>query len=618
MTSLPQDIIEEKEQAAGHDFGAKATTEATSTPPSSSYAVHSTTHSYREVAAWPLTSGTSCYSSARGGMPRQVESDTATTVTLTAVDLATERHVVSLQVPCSFDDYDAAAATSASADGNTDRKTPHVSWREILGESVRRRRRRQKRETSLVCVGYTQSGDWEAIVLIDRTQVPLDHGGSKQAPPNVETVDDTATVVTSTSATTAASMSQTEPIHHRHRRTPSGSLSFDGSLSQISVTAQSVLTLPSNDALLSGDAPVTAGGTSGAETVTGNAVIVDGGGGTFPTSAESNVAEREESLMAELVLHNKETYKTYRTQLDFRPLTPVLCAINDRVGIWLGSSDHNKLQFWQPDQPGDRETHFVGSLRSVELQDEAFQFDSPVMALDCVPNETDEGYWLAVGCQDGTIRIIALGLVAGESQTLLPSSVSETTVIVDGPIVCITLQRREIKHGGPRVLVGSLCGYVCEMILSNPRTQTSADEWEGPKMVAEGFWNARLHAEDSVLAVCAPAHNTQDGRVAIGTHAGRCKVYDTVDGKYELHWECQLPYPVHGLALLSSPDQVVVTTRKSLHLFRAEKRSYNAESAKQRLLSFAEALGIKEAPETEPTQPKAPEKDAPFVPEETA
>lgn len=329
-------------------------------------------------------------------------------------------------------------------------------------------------------------------------------------------------------------------------------------------------------------------------------------------------------------------------------------------------------------------------LVPIALSDPAFKVDSPVMALDCLnicynkdeesennENENTEQSisssrggcccCLAISCQDGTIRFITFspnaisnGPVDSGAVVGAFDSVQATTFIIDGPAVCLHLScsnhhchdstdvgANQQYQGHPvYATIGSLCGYVTVLYTRDifgkvmetdalaSETSSSNDNdirkndsisWEGPFIMAEGFWNQHLEAEDSVLAVHDVGRN---GMVALGTHAGRCFLYQAVnksritsnrhssfkssqdvynngdDDKYGEHhlyrrlWECQLPYPIHGICHLPNynrssssdnnitpPLSLLVTTRKSVHLFTQQqpKIVYDASLAKKRI-----------------------------------
>jgi hypothetical protein len=357
--------------------------------------------------------------------------------------------------------------------------------------------------------------------------------------------------------------------------------------------------------------------------------------------------------------------------LDFRPLAPTLCRFgspsessSDSVGVWLGSADDCKLRLYElgrRDDRGDvgddavasRRLHLVDFDQLASQEDlDSFSFRSPVMALDwCRALFDDERQCVAAACQDGTIRLITYSA----DFTTIPKfkDVRETTVIVDGPIVCVSLARSVTHVGVSRnfvqCLVGSLCGYACEIRMwdtHSPQVAKKEEEeedpespstaagneavvvsWHGPYLIAQGLWNNRLNCEDSVLCVSSSTLQLQDGQMlqlaAVGTHAGRCRVYGSSArsdveslrmnveassagpsvSSYELLWECKLPYSIHGVLWLSftassttstkdcgvDSRTLLVTTRRSVHVFRLRSgEAYDANVALERLKSLME------------------------------
>jgi hypothetical protein len=184
--------------------------------------------------------------------------------------------------------------------------------------------------------------------------------------------------------------------------------------------------------------------------------------------------------------------------------------------------------------------------------------------------------------QDGTIQLVSWTGKASNFQDLCSHR-----VIVDGPLVSLYIQPRD--DGRLRVVIGSLCGYVC--CLTKEGTA-----WKGPEMVVQGLWNPRTVDEDSVLAVCALGDC-----IAVGTFSGRCMIYQAChySPNYRLLWECTLPYSIHGLELrqtTSSSFDFLVLTRRSLHIFRPKSlfslsippAKYSVDSAKAKLKRMLE------------------------------
>ena len=159
-------------------------------------------------------------------------------------------------------------------------------------------------------------------------------------------------------------------------------------------------------------------------------------------------------------------------------------------------------------------------------------------------------------------------------------AVQSSQVIVDGPLVCL-----QFVPATSRVLVGSLCGYV--MLLDN--------DTGSPRIVAAELQGHEEDVEDSVLAV-----HGWDNWVAIGTQAGVLLLYcsssnnnneqcSALSSSYVKAGEWHLPYSVHEIC--HHGNSLLVTTRKSLHLFTLHERpKLDAQLAKdriQRLLKLA-------------------------------
>ena len=288
-----------------------------------------------------------------------------------------------------------------------------------------------------------------------------------------------------------------------------------------------------------------------------------------PSPGEAQVADPP---VAWIAIRSRETLApTCTASLTYRPLSPLLMnPLNhrtedeSRVVVWVGSADDAKLRCYI----SDHNNHEV--LRPVDLSQDVFTFASPVMVMDSL--RRGQSYVLAVGCQDGTVRVITFQCHrAGD--TLSFTNITAHAVIVDGPIMSLHISQQE--NASMQLVVGSMCGFVCR--LQKKKT------WEGPWMVAEGLWNSRLESEDAVLAV----HMLSKDMVAVGTHSGRCLVWqkrEETDDSYRLVWECQLPYSIHGLAHIATAQPcLLVTTRHTFHVFQQQVPKYSASTAKRRI-----------------------------------
>lgn len=285
---------------------------------------------------------------------------------------------------------------------------------------------------------------------------------------------------------------------------------------------------------------------------------------------------------------------------------------NDIVGVWLGSADDAILRFYVPSltEPS--------ALVSVPLPEEHFSVDSPVMAIDfCTVNWSDDHknrnfarsscinhkcvfdddkrysenrsddslntmntnanmtHTLALGCQDGTIQIITFQLQwddneseRGNSETFF-GKISSKKIMVDGPLISLKLDYN--IYTSLRLIVGSLCGYVCQLTHYHDHNGHNRG-WDGPFMIVHDLPvsnKSLINIEESILVVDA-----WNNYILIGTQFGRCLLYSTGDSEnYFLVWQVTLPYSIHGITIHSDDDDdncsmiLAITTRRSFHLF---------------------------------------------------
>lgn len=285
---------------------------------------------------------------------------------------------------------------------------------------------------------------------------------------------------------------------------------------------------------------------------------------SLPPSIEPQSTQAAALLMIRS-LEDRQTVEFTKT-LNYRPLSPLLCHFSDHcMGVWVGSSDHSELHLYVC-QGSVWQSHHVHKIP-------AFQLTSPVMSLDYSPPNC-----LVVACQDGTIRVILF-----QFDGCVFSNVSQQQVMVDGPIVCLSVRSLESSSKW-LITAGSLCGYAMEWFVDAEHTIYN------PSMIAKGFWNGAIAAEDSVLAV-----RSTDNRVLMGTQSGKVLLYGVIDNQEEkkmvkrsfrLLWQCQLPYSVHEVEFLHD-ERLLVTTRKSIHIF--QKGSFGcveqAASIRSRLMT---------------------------------
>ena len=278
-----------------------------------------------------------------------------------------------------------------------------------------------------------------------------------------------------------------------------------------------------------------------------------------PAGRNNDTVNTEKAVV--LLCQGNEVLDT--VECSFRPLVPLLANIGDRLVLFLGSADDSRLRLYEvsrDDGPQLSETSLEG--RDIE---ESLTFDSCVMGLDATTRAGGHVV-LAVGCQDGTVRLV---LIDNNMQ-----HVTDTTFIIDGPVVSLHLTEAQSRI---RLLAGSMCGFA---MYAAWEPDVALD---GPHMVSDDtLWNSVTGREDSVLAVCS-----RDALVVVGTHSGRLLAYRRIsvpDTRYELFWQCQLPYSVYEI-VVAEAREVLVTTRWSLHRFVpcVATVDFDAHMAKTRL-----------------------------------
>ena len=306
-----------------------------------------------------------------------------------------------------------------------------------------------------------------------------------------------------------------------------------------------------------------------------------------------------------------------QTETNFRPLSPTLMQITTaapesfnsgrhdsvpsscRMVLWTGSADDCELRCYHL---SDDDT----SIESVHVSGATML--SPVMVLSVA---NDANGMLAVGCRDGTVQVLSLRMEHkdGGTESLSQFRINATcvkSVIVDGPIIGLHLnvysRRSRWNDRQASLLVGSMCGYACQLIVDNNGL------WKDPVMVTEDLESQQHHSDDAVMAVCS----LDSGYIALGMFSGEVRVVmenisqqedaplqdrnrntshdrsnstmirsrnDGPPALYVLVWRCKLLYPVHSLAFDHHDRFLVVTTNKSIHLFEA-KRLFSADKAR--------------------------------------
>ena len=529
---------------------------------------------FKDVYMSQFTTGTTCYSGVRNSRCKNLR-------------LATENHVLAVRLIPPNEDGDNSETKTIDVQVSCE-NLPHY------GDS-----------TSMICVGFSQWDEQlQALAMVDPVQMEdplLQESPHLYHPPSIDK-EDSMSVVSHAYSVPDSSASVLAP---NHRRSGSATAASSGTMTSSTAsvsTATTSNTSNNNTSNSNNNAPThkktnsePSGGTDSTNTV------------GFSLPPVSTIKK------ARLVLQNGD--EKYFVFVDFRPLCPCIVRWGknkEKVGIWVGSAEDSQLRLYVPQTEGGGDR----VLQLCPLPEEHFTVDSPIMALDfsSTPNNNDGDdtiHTLAIACQDGTIHLMSW---KGDGFDDLNSF----TMIVDGPLVCLRLEQQEHSL---HVVIGSLCGYVCQLVKRENKT------WEGPFMVVQGFWNEAVEAEDSVLAVhstCGGGLDNDNEYIAIGTHSGRCLLYCRRKQleKYEKVWECVLNYCIHGIVMVlsksSSGDdganrmlRLVVTTRRSLHVFELEKDntiessrtegmvntevtsnampSYSADLAKERLLKLLPA-----------------------------
>jgi hypothetical protein len=318
------------------------------------------------------------------------------------------------------------------------------------------------------------------------------------------------------------------------------------------------------------------------------------------------------------IFSNFSLFVASGTEVKMYILSPIRslshCNDDDRLHVTLATIHSHKEDQSSTTSTGSvQDDDFISLLlqNSKPLDQSPLLLPNPITAMNSFTqsNHRDRPYMngLAIGCQDGSIRIITYlpkcpwKDVKLEDDAYSFELLNISECIIDGPIASLSFQsRKEDNTDRLGLFAGSICGFACSFA---QRLQESAT-FEDPCAIVEGLWDARLEDEDSVLTICEfQCGTTQSGRViALGLHSGRillltaCNLdqsdIDIDDSmqpfeshpRYECVWHCTLPYPIHDIQ--ASPNamfpKMVVYTRRSLHLFRSSPESI-AEAALKRI-----------------------------------
>jgi hypothetical protein len=313
-------------------------------------------------------------------------------------------------------------------------------------------------------------------------------------------------------------------------------------------------------------------------------------------SDATTTATTSEPLHSSLIVWKSGEAPSVSFSVPCRLLCPTLSRTSTKGDylLWIGSADDYELRCFRIANGGSN----TNQIQQVDLPEPMEGFTSPVMALASYMSPIDQqgskspDTLLAVGCQDGTVRLMRVSC-----RLKLPLNISlelfdSYTVIIDGPIMSLHFSEQ-------RLLVGSMCGYVCQI------TRNKKDgSWNDPSLVVTEFlWDERHDADDAVLAVTS----WKDNRVILGTYAGLIQILFPAGNKHIIEWSCQLPHTVHAIATYE--EHMVVTTKQTLLVFESKQASspYSAEIAKERLCEILETIKSA-APETEVTAESTEEK----------
>ncbi len=575
---------------------------------------------YEERFVWPLTSRTTIYSGVsfvgntaittsnhhdNDGGDDGVDAGITKNVDV-IIQWATQFHTCSLHLQPSI--------------GDRQHETQPVLHSQYIARNDNQKR--NMRMPNQRCVGYMATNTWEVFTFIDTSKIKVSYDSIPQkqtgAPP------------TSSNAPDDDNNSVTGTNNNHHRRNSSLSSmpesvmdSTDGITNLLdSVLVSSIHNNSSshpNTPSISGPPPHhhRHPSSSSGEFMTTNTIDANENNArshSVPNITYTNhigqilVRRNKRRSVCSHAANSESVSDEYRTNLDFRPLVVHISEVEDKINpiqmIWVGSADQNQLHCYMinkqniPSIIRDNEVKETlnakekDALRPIRIDQHVdFVVLSPVMAMQHLQwtelDTTIRKHCLIMACQDGTVRLVVFDILydsASEDEVSF-HNVQHNQVIIDGPIVAIHAKRHvATQTSGPLIIhvtIGSLCGYVAELYMNSSTMEFLTKE--GPLMVAQGFWNCRLHVEDSVMSVYRYKHY-----VCVGTQAGRCYIYRNLfalttrtsagdmhlsmmefsnKAVYHMEWSCQLPYPIHFIAM-TSDQHLFVATSRSVHLFQ--------------------------------------------------
>jgi hypothetical protein len=271
----------------------------------------------------------------------------------------------------------------------------------------------------------------------------------------------------------------------------------------------------------------------------------------------SNDATEESKRQSILVWQNLQGVQ--EKSLSHRLLAPTFSQVaDDQFLLWAGSADDSDLRCFRYDSSGIQRIRIQNYEKSQRVT------TSPILCIAaCDASDSHTVSRLALGCQDGTVQIVTFTW----NDNIL--SVDDLyKVNVDGPILSLCLT-------SSRLLVGSMCGYVCQLVLT-------LNVWGEPSMVVSDLWDERYQADDAVLAV----QEWMEDRIVVGTYSGRVECHvrsPTQQNSYLREWSCRFPDAIHALS--QREMKLLITTRTSLFCVEA-RQTYSVEQAKRRLIEL--------------------------------
>ncbi len=249
-------------------------------------------------------------------------------------------------------------------------------------------------------------------------------------------------------------------------------------------------------------------------------------------------------------------------------------------------------------------------------------FPSPVTAIDTIQlNEKDRNgddivvNYVAVGCENGTIRIISYSnaLAHSEEETVSHRHHNHhrhhedhknsdddkrsalhvfrtSEFLVDGHVLVANFNI-SLVNNCLSLIIGSSCGFACSF---HKFLEKDAAFQQNPQIIVQGLWNVKKKHDDHILSVCV-CGNVGFGSgesIAIGTMSGRVLLFvrqvnywQIGASEYKCIWHVKLYHPVHSVSYIFDQygfPALIVVTQKTIHLFNIHINAH-VKKVKQRL-----------------------------------